>query len=561
MLKKEKIITRLLWIFLLISGIAGVFAVSEYKDYQFETILICLSGMIVGCGFYGWLVNKFKNIGLEKERSRAARAESYIEELQHYITEQEEITKNLQQSKEKFHHAAFHDLLTNLPNRNLFIETLKFLLEKVKQTPGYNFAVLYLDLNRFKTINESLGHSTGDKLILHVAKRLTNFIREGDLVARFGGDKFAVILSNIKNIEDAVIFAERVQEKISEPFILGGRQIFTGVSIGIAFGSTDYAEAEEILRDADMAMYYAKDHEKHYEIFNPQMHTRAVKLLEIETDLRCAVERNELRAFFQPIVDLDSMKLYGFEALIRWQHPQRGLISPNEFIPVSEETGAIVPITLWMLRHCCEQFVKWQQKSQLNKNLVLSINLSGKHFAEENLVQQIGQILFDTSLDPGCLKIEITESAMMENPKNVISMLIQLKSLGIRLSIDDFGTGYSSLSYLHRFPVDTLKVDRSFVSAMDEGSENGEIVRTIVSLAKILGMNIIAEGIETIHQLHQLRILGCEYGQGYLFSRPVPVKEAEKFLENRDCFRNILPAREVVIPPQKHEMPHLRLAK
>lgn len=541
MSNKEKIITGTSSILLLFcAGFCIAFAY-KYRDIQTEITIAGLFAMTICCAIYSWFINKLKNNSLRTERKRADEAEKRIEELENEIAEQNEAAQTLQQSNDEYHHAAFHDLLTNLPNRNLFIETLKFLLEKSKQTGDYNFAVLYLDLNRFKTINESLGHSTGDKLILHVGKRLSNFIRGGDLVARLGGDEFAVILSNVANAEVAVEFAERIQKTISEPFIVGGRKVFTGVSIGIAIGNEKYAEAEEILRDADIAMYYAKDHEKNCEIFNSQMHTRAVTLLQLETDLRYAVERSELHAYYQPIVDLRSMKLSGFEALIRWNHPQRGMVSPAEFIPVSEETGEIVPITLWMLRHCCNQLVEWQKKSPLNDKLILSINLSGKHFAEENLVQQIGQILFDTSLNPECLKLEITESAVMANPEKVITMLVQLKSLGIKLSIDDFGTGYSSLSYLHSFPVDTLKVDRSFVSTMDERSEKGEIVSTIVSLAKTLGMNVIAEGVETIHQLHQLRILGCEFGQGYLFSRPVPLAEVEKLLDSRDNWQSIMP--------------------
>ena len=498
----------------------------------------------------------------QAERARAEQAEKHIEELKHHISEQDRIGKALRESKERFRHAAFHDALTDLPNRNLFIETIRFMLEKSKAARGGQFAVLFLDLDRFKTINESLGHSIGDKLILHVGKRLSNLIREGDLVARFSGDEFAIILNNVKSVNEAGSFAELISQKLSEPFTLKGRQVFTGVSIGIAMSGPGYEDAENILRDADIAMYYAKEKNKNFEIFDKTMHTRAVTLLQLETDLRYAIDRNELCTYYQPIIDLDSLNLIGFEALIRWNHPRRGLVPPLEFIPVSEETGLIVPITLWILRNTCEQMVQWQSLSPMNKSLVISVNLSGKHFAHGDLVEQVQKIIEETGIDPGCLKLEITESAVMENAEMVILMLKQLKQLGVQLSIDDFGTGYSSLSYLHRFPIDTLKIDRSFVSTMENGSENGEIVRTIVALAKTLGMNVIAEGIETIHQIHQLRILGCEYGQGYLFSRPVPVDEAGQIIQNKDRWQQIIPPTMTHIPiGQKREVPHLRLAK
>ncbi|HLM00804.1 MAG TPA: EAL domain-containing protein [Pyrinomonadaceae bacterium] len=496
----------------------------------------------------------------QAERERAEQAERHIVELQHHIAEQDRIGQALRESKERFRHAAFHDALTDLPNRNQFIETLKFLLEKSRQTPDFNFAVLFLDLNRFKTINESLGHSTGDNLLKNVGERLKKLIGEDDMLARFGGDEFGIILSHVRTVEDTVSFAQLIDYKLSSPFAIGGRQVFVNASIGIALGSASYQEAEDVLRDADIAMYYAKDHEKNYEIFDQTMHTRAVTLLQIETDLRYAVERGELLAFYQPIINLETMQLGGFETLIRWNHPQRGLVSPGDFIPVSEETGLIVPITLWILRESCRQMVEWQNLDEANKSLILSVNLSGKHFSQGSIVEEVQKIIVETGIEPSRLKLEITESAVMENAEMVIAMLKQLKELGVQLSIDDFGTGYSSLSYLHRFPIDTLKVDRSFVSTMEDGSENGEIVRTIIALAKALGMDVVAEGIETIHQLHQLRILGCEYGQGFLFSRPVPCGEAEKIVVDKTRWQTILPTPKLVIPPPQ-EVPHLRLAK
>jgi diguanylate cyclase (GGDEF)-like protein len=521
----------------ILSALLAVYFLSNY----WLTIIIVATAHTIFCSFliYQELNNKKRII--QNERDRAEVAETYIKELQQYVNEQDQAIESLKNSKEKFRHAAFHDALTDLPNRNLFLETLKFILEKHKQTPNYSFAVLFLDLNRFKTINDSLGHSTGDRLILNVAKRLTEATKEGDLVARFSGDEFGIILNNVAGIEETFIFADFIRQKIGTPVSIAGREVFSSVSIGIAMANKDYEEADDILRDADIAMYHAKESTKGIEVFNRSMHTRALTLLHIETDLRYALERNELCAFYQPIIDLGSMQLVGFESLIRWNHPTQGLIPPGEFIPVSEDTNLIIPITLWMLHHSCEQLYQWQSKSPLNQKLFLSVNLSGKHFAHRDLVNQVHRILVDTKIDPSTLKLELTESAVMENPEMVIKMLKELKSLGVQLSIDDFGTGYSSLSYLHRFPIDTLKVDRSFVSRMEDGTENGEIVRTIISLAKTLGMNIVAEGIETVHQLHQLRILKCEYGQGYLFSRPVPIDDAEEMIDDRFRWQKVLP--------------------
>jgi diguanylate cyclase (GGDEF)-like protein len=543
--------------------VAGVF-VKAFMHIDAFMVLVSVAIFAIVFLTYRRYVNDVKETSAkaeQAERERAEQAENHVKELQHYVAELEKSGHALRESREKFKHAAYHDALTQLPNRNLFLDTLKFLLEKSQQTPNFNFAVLFLDLNRFKTMNDSLGHSMGDKLILHVGKRLLNMMREGDMVGRFSGDEFAIILSDIKSLDDATAFAERVAKRIAEPFTLNGRQVFTSVSIGIAYGNPKYKDAQDVLRDADIAMYYAKENQKNYIIFDQKMHTRAVTLLQLETDLRYAVERSELELYYQPIIGLDEVKLVGFEALVRWNHPTRGLVPPVEFIPVSEDTGLIIPMTLWILRTACMQVVEWQRRSPENENLMVSVNLSGKHFAQPDLVSQIKMILKETQMKPSCLKLEITESAVMENAETAIAMLKQIRELGAQLSIDDFGTGYSSLSYLHRFPIDTLKVDRSFVSAMEDGTENGEIVRTVIALAKTLNLDVVAEGIETIHQLHQLRILGCEYGQGYLFSRPLPAQEIESIIEDKTRWQNILPAGNFGVISQNREFSHLRLAK
>lgn len=536
--------------------IAGII-VKGLQNIDAVLILISLVVAFIGYFTYRRNVDDVRNtaeIAENAERNRAEQAEKHIEELQEHIAQQVITEKALRESREKFRHAAYHDVLTDLPNRNLFTKKLQFLLKKTKENRGLHFAVLFLDLNRFKTVNDSLGHSTGDSLIVGVAMRLAALMRKEDIVARLNGDEFAIILNGIEGVDDVIHFAELVKEKLSLPFSLDERQVFTGVSIGIAIGDKTYEDAEDILRDADIAMYQAKKSEDHYSIFDKKMHVTAVKLLEVETDLRYAIQEDEFVAYYQPIVDLKSMRLMGFEALMRWNHPTRGLVPPEDFIPVSENTGLIVPMTLWMLRYSCEKLAKWRAKNPENKSLMMSVNLSGKHFAQNDLVAQVKKILIETGVPPQSIKLEITESAVMDNAEQVISILNQLKRVGIKLSIDDFGTGYSSLSYLHRFPIDTLKIDRSFVSSMENASENGEIVRTVIALAKALNLDIIAEGIETIHQLHQLRILGAEYGQGYLFSRPLPLDETETLLNDKGRWKSIMSSQN--IPVLRHRKPN-----
>lgn len=490
------------------------------------------------------------------ERSRADQAEQHVAELEHYVEELERSSEALRESREQFRHAAFHDALTSLPNRNQFLELITGLMSLSNEGKTKQFAVMFLDLNRFKTLNDSLGHSVGDRLIVGVSKRLSELVSGNDVVGRFSGDEFCIVLQDIDSRSDATDFATKLAKKMAEPFSLDGRQVFTSVSIGISFNDAKYENAEEILRDADIAMYYAKDRQKEFEIFDRKMHAKAVSLLDLETDLRFAVLRNEFELFYQPIVSLENANIEGFEALVRWNHPKWGIVSPNDFIPVAETTGLVIPMTVQILRSACIQIVEWQKRYLGLEKLIVSVNLSSKHFAAPGLVEQISTIIEDTKIDAANLRIEITESAVMENAETAIAMLKEIKQLGVRISIDDFGTGYSSLSYLHRFPVDTLKVDRSFVNTMEDGTENGEIVRTILALAKALKLSVVAEGVESIHQFHQLRILGCEFGQGYLFSRPLPVAEAEKFLSNKVAWQNIIPPSNYAldIPDQTQEL-------
>lgn len=544
----------------------GVVAGLVFK--ALEQVNIFLFAAVIG--FFGVIYLTFRRFvedvkktvekAKQAERERAEQAEQHVQELQHYVAELERSGEALQESHENFRHAAYHDGLTGLPNRNYFIDTLKGLLQASRERSESNFAVLFLDLKSFKTINDSLGHSMGDRLIRNVAKRLSSMVREDDMVGRFSGDKFGIILSDLLSREEATGFADRLAKRLAEPYTLDGRQVFTSAKIGIAYGNSKYPEAEDILRDADIAMYYAKDNEENYVIFDQKMHIRAVTRLQLETDLRFAVERSEFELYYQPIIGLENANLVGFEALVRWNHPQRGLIPPNEFIPISESTGLIIPMTVQILQSACSQVVKWQERSQSSEPLSIAVNLSGKHFGHPALVEQIKTVINETGINPASLKLELTESAVMENAETAILMLSQIKETGVQISIDDFGTGYSSLSYLHRFPIDLLKVDRSFVSAMEENTENGEIVRTVIALAKALNLKVVAEGIESIHQFHQLRILGCEYGQGYLFSKPLPVADIERMIDDKNRWGSILPAATPAIP-QNRDTSHIRLAR
>lgn len=444
----------------------------------------------------------------------------------HFIVQAQDITER-KQAEEQLHHAAFYDALTELPNRVLFTDHLGLALNRAAQHTDHLFAVLFLDIDRFKNINDSLGHVVGDQLLTAVAGRLQNCVRPEDTVSRFGGDEFAVLLNGVKNSSDAFVITERILRDIEAPFRLSGYDVFTSASVGVALSTVGYDNTEEILRDADTAMYRAKEQGKgRYEVFDKIMHARAVSRLRMESDLRQALERGEFEVFYQPIMNLEAGNLSGFEALVRWRHPERGLVPPADFIPVAEDTDMIIPIGRWVLHEACRQVREWQSAYPSDAPLTISVNLSGKQLKQPDLVVQVKQILYQTGLDPHSLRLEITESMVMEDAEAATAMLRQLRSLHVQLSIDDFGTGYSSLSYLHRFPVNILKIDRSFVGRMSMDEESMGIVETVITLALKLKMDVVAEGIETEEQWQKLRALRCHYGQGYLFSKPVPAEEA-----------------------------------
>jgi diguanylate cyclase (GGDEF)-like protein/PAS domain S-box-containing protein len=436
--------------------------------------------------------------------------------------------------QEQLTHDALHDPLTGLPNRTLFMDRLEQAIKSLKRDENHQCAVLFLDLDRFKLINDSLGHLAGDQLLIEVSQCLRNCLREEDTIARLGGDEFVILLNNIQNTETAVATAQKISQNLNRSFQVGGHEIFTSASIGIAIGGSDYKSGEELLRDADTAMYIAKHSgQSRYQVFGSSMRVKAIDQLLLETDLKRALERQELSLVYQPILSLIDRQLIGFEALLRWNHPDRGSVPPSDFIPLAEETGLIVSIGWWVLREACHQIQLWQIKYPNLKDLTISVNLSNKQFAQHDFVDRLQSISQDVGISPATLKLEITESVVMVDPIAVAQKLKQVKALGIDLMMDDFGTGYSSLNYLRTFPIDTLKVDQSFISQMD--CEDGlEIVKTIINLAHNLKMQVVAEGVETDEQATHLQDLGCEYAQGYFFSQPLDRHDTECFIKARE---------------------------
>lgn len=475
----------------------------------------------------------------EAERQLRRDAEQHASQLSVSLEKEERANKALRKSEKDFQHAALHDSLTNLANRKQLGDILRDLIQKYNNDSTVTFHVLFLDISRFKNINDSLGHTFGDKVLMIAAKRLVRMVNPTDVVARIGGDEFAIILRNLSTVGKAQKVARRIYDSISQPFSLSGNNIAIKVNVGIAPCDVEYNTPEDVLRDADIAMHYAKEKNSGVAIFTKELRFRFLERVRYENDLRNAIDRDELTMNYQPLVDIQDGTLLGLEALLRWNHGEFGNIPPVKFIHIAEDSGLIIPITIWILGQTCSQLARWQKINPSYEDMIVSVNISGKHLVNGDLIADVEHALEMSGLAPSSLKLEITESVAMESADHTINVLNRLKQIGVKLSMDDFGTGYSSLSILHRLPFDTLKIDRSFVSGVGEHGENSEILQTIISLAKNLKMRVIAEGIETDVQLSLLQNLGCDYGQGYLLARPQTAENLEKMLYQG---KNWLPA-------------------
>ena len=425
---------------------------------------------------------------------------------------------SIERAYRRIHHQAFHDDLTDLPNRTLFLDRLEQAIERANQNQE-SAAVLFMDMDNFKVINDSLGHELGDKLLIQVGQRVRNSLRPGDTAARFGGDEFIVLLEGLTDVGEAVRVAERIVKAIEEPIELGGRRVVVSASVGIAL-TEDAADGRPntLLRNADVAMYEAKRNARTLcKVFNSEMYTQVLRRLELENDLRRAVEHEELRICYQPKVLLSTGRIIGMEALVRWEHPERGMVLPEEFIPLAEETGLIVPLGQQMLREACRQAHEWHERYPFAQPLVMSVNLSVRQFREPRLIQELAEVLRETGLDPHCLQLEITESVVTDDVEHAVDLLQRLKVLGVQLALDDFGTGYSSLVSLRRFPLDELKIDKAFIGRLGKNDQDAAIVQLVIDLAHTVGMQAVAEGVETAEQLAQLRSMGCDQAQGHYF--------------------------------------------
>jgi diguanylate cyclase (GGDEF)-like protein/PAS domain S-box-containing protein len=461
-------------------------------------------------------------------------------EPEYFIAQIQDITERIR-SEQRLRHQAFHDSLTGLPNRALFIDRLEHALARTRREE-VTVAILFLDLDNFKVVNDSLGHRAGDQLLLEMAERLRLCVRPGDTVARISGDEFTVLLENITGVADAIRVAQRISEQSMTLYTVGDRQIAISVSIGIALGSAGSTSADELIRNADTAMYEAKRRGKaRYEVFDPHMNSLARERLELEMSLHRAIERGEFVLYYQPIVELSSGRISEVEALVRWDSPERGLVSPDEFIPIAEESGAIVSIGDWVLKTACRQMRRWQERYPDESPLSLGVNISLRQFMHPSLVDTVREVLESSSIAPRTLKLEVNERVIMEDARQSASTLQDLRDIGVRITLDDFGTGLASLSYLNRFPAHILKIDRSFVSEIGRNAGATSLVGATIAIAKSLGIGVVAEGIETSMQLEYLIALECDRGQGFYFAVPLRVEQLDTILRDQQTSRARLP--------------------
>jgi diguanylate cyclase (GGDEF)-like protein len=519
-------------------GILEYFLSTDRSGSKFRA-LILLAPLVLT--LIGYLINDKaklfrKALVAEKELRRHA---AELERVNDLLTRENSERKK---AEDLLTRQTFYDSLTNLPNRSLFIDRLSNSLERKKRYPGHSFAVFYLDLDRFKVINDSFGHVIGDQLLIMLAQRLKKHVRAVDIIARFWGDEFAVLIGDTSGISGVNIVAERFHNEMKSPFSIFGHEIFATMSIGIVMSTTgDYTRPEELVRDADTAMCYAKERGRACHVmFDSTMHARATMALWLETELRRAVEHHDFVLYYQPIVSLRENRICGFEALLRWRHAERGIITPSEFITVAEETGMILPLGETVIREACRQLKAWQKQRPACRDLTVSVNVSAKVFSQPDFFDTVRYILEETGLEGSCLRLEIVERTLIENPEPAAAVITRFKNeLNVFFDIDDFGSGYSALNYLRHFPIRGLKIDRSFINALTFDKNNRAIVRTVIALGQELGFDVIAEGIETVEQLDVFRTMNGEYGQGFYLFRPMDSGAAGDLLSAR----NVIPGR------------------
>ena len=483
--------------------------------------------LLAGEVFHAIVTNRRKDGSLYFEEKTITPIRNEERCITHFVSTGKDITERVQ-AQQRLQYLAYHDVLTDLANRTLFMDRLEHALQRAPRTPR-STAVLFLDVDRFKVINDTLGHDIGDRLLRALAERLKSCVREADTVARLSGDEFAILLEDLVTTDDVVRVARKILQSFASPFDLGDRELFVTTSIGVGIFPEDGKSANDLLKSADTAMYRAKEAGRNtYQFYSPDMSARAVERLALETGLRRALERRELVIHYQPLVDLRSRRIVAVEALLRWNQPQLGLVQPSDFIPLLEETGMIVPVGEWLIDTVVEQLARWKSAG---RTLRIAVNLSARQFINKDFVNQVVALVQQRRLEPQLLEFEITESILMQNAQNTLDLLTRLDALGCRLAIDDFGTGYSSLSCLRRFPIDVLKIDRTFVRDVPDDKDDASIVSTIVAMAHNLKLTVVAEGVETEKQLAFLRASGCDIMQGMLYSRPLPLDELERLLD------------------------------